>query len=79
MIIECDIMVAARDGAALATAVYRPDGAGPFPAILERMPYDKSAPSRSEITASGLPRSISTAAVSPTPIAAASGMAARST
>ena len=53
MIIERDIMVAARDGVHLATDIYRPEGAaGPFPVILERTPYDKSAPSRSEITAS---------------------------
>jgi putative CocE/NonD family hydrolase len=46
-----DLMVSARDGVRLATDVYRPDGAGPFPVILERTPYDKTAPSRSEITA----------------------------
>jgi uncharacterized protein len=51
MAIERDIMVPARDGIRLATDVYRPRGAGPFPAILERTPYDKSAPSRSERTA----------------------------
>ena len=41
-------MVPARDGVGLATDIYRPAGAGPFPVILERTPYDKSAPSRSE-------------------------------
>jgi putative CocE/NonD family hydrolase len=51
MIVERDLMVCARDGALLATDVYSPDGAGPFPVILERTPYDKAAPSRSEITA----------------------------
>jgi uncharacterized protein len=51
MIIERDIMVRARDGVRLATDIYRPDGAGPFPVILERTPYDKTAASRSEITA----------------------------
>ena len=45
-------MIAARDGVRLATDLYRPEGAGPFPVILERTPYDKAAPSRSEITAS---------------------------
>src|SRR3954465_13621220 len=55
MIIERDVMVRARDGVGLATDVYRPHGPGPFPAILERTPYDKSAPSRSERTA-GDPR-----------------------
>ncbi len=51
MIVDRDVMIAARDGVRLATDVYRPDGAGPFPVVLERTPYDKSAPSRSEITA----------------------------
>ena len=44
-------MIAARDGICLATDIYRPEGAGPVPVILERTPYDKTAPSRSEITA----------------------------
>jgi putative CocE/NonD family hydrolase len=58
MAIERDIMVPARDGVRLATDIYRPAGAGPFPAILERTPYDKSAPSRSERTAAvAAPRS----------------------
>src|SRR5690349_2526356 len=51
MISEHDLMAPARDGVLLATDVYRPDGAGPFPVLLERTPYDKSAPSRSERTA----------------------------
>jgi putative CocE/NonD family hydrolase len=51
MIVESDIMIAARDEVRLATDIYRPEGAGSFPVILERTPYDKSAPSRSEITA----------------------------
>src|SRR3984957_7983155 len=51
MIICRDLMVEARDGVRLATDIYRPEGSGAFPVILERTPYDKSAPSRSEITA----------------------------
>jgi putative CocE/NonD family hydrolase len=51
IVIERDLMVSARDGVELATDVYRPDGPGPFPVLLERTPYDKSAPSRSERTA----------------------------
>ena len=47
MLVERDVMVPARDGVLLATDIYRPDGAGPFPVLLERTPYDKSAPSRS--------------------------------
>src|SRR5260370_1820634 len=58
MVIARDLVVTARDGVGLATDVYRPPGAGPFPAILERTPYDKSAPSRSERTAAvAAPRS----------------------
>ena len=51
MIVERDLMAPARDGVPLATDIYRPDGAGPFPVLLERTPYDKAAPSRSERTA----------------------------
>ena len=40
-----------RDGARLATDVYLPDGAGPFPAIMERTPYGRAETSRSEIIA----------------------------
>jgi len=54
IVIERDIMVAARDGIGLATDIYRPPGNGPFPVILERTPYDKSAPSRSERTAADM-------------------------
>jgi putative CocE/NonD family hydrolase len=51
IVIERDLMVPARDGVELATDVYRPDGSGPFPVLLERTPYDKSTASRSERTA----------------------------
>src|SRR5262249_51716606 len=51
MVVEQDLIVPAGDGVALATDVYRPAGPGPFPVLLERTPYDKSAPSRSERTA----------------------------
>jgi uncharacterized protein len=58
IVVERDLMVRARDGVGLATDVYRPPGAGSFPVLLERTPYDKSAPSRSERTASvAAPRS----------------------
>ena len=44
-------MVPMRDGIRLAADLYLPDGAvGPFPVILERTPYGKREPSRSEIT-----------------------------
>jgi putative CocE/NonD family hydrolase len=35
-------MVPMRDGVLLATDVYLPDGPGPFPAVLVRLPYDKN-------------------------------------
>ncbi|HWP68503.1 MAG TPA: CocE/NonD family hydrolase, partial [Rectinemataceae bacterium] len=52
-LLESDVMVAMRDGVRLATDIYRPakEGRplpGSFPVILERTPYDKTAPSRSE-------------------------------
>ena len=49
-----DVMVAMRDGVHLATDIYIPtsarDAATRFPVVLERTPYDKTAPSRSERT-----------------------------
>ena len=48
-----DVMVPMRDGVRLATDVYLPAAPGrgaKFPVILERTPYNKSAPSRSERT-----------------------------
>jgi uncharacterized protein len=44
-------MVPMRDGIRLATDVHLPDGAGPFPVIMERTPYGRTETSRSEITA----------------------------
>lgn len=53
MVIESDVMITMRDGVRLATDIYLPVFGGkvlpgPLPAILERTPYDKTAPSRSE-------------------------------
>ncbi len=46
-------MVPMRDGICLATDIYRPQNQqSPLPVILERTPYDKSKPSRSEVTVS---------------------------
>ena len=57
MRVERGVIVRVRDGTGLATDIYRPEEAGPFSVILERTPYDKSAPSRSERTATvGAPR-----------------------
>src|SRR6185503_751297 len=36
-------LVTVRDGIRLATDIYLPAGAGPFPAILQRTPYGKLA------------------------------------
>jgi predicted acyl esterase len=50
-------MVAMSDGVKLATDVYLPVGAGPFPAVLVRTPYDKSgrgAPSFGDYVMRGL-------------------------
>lgn len=42
-------MIPMRDGIHLATDIYLPAGSdGPFPVVIERTPYDKSKPSRSE-------------------------------
>ncbi|HEX3346781.1 MAG TPA: CocE/NonD family hydrolase [Acetobacteraceae bacterium] len=43
--------VTARDGVRLATDIHLPDGAGPYPVILERTPYGRNETSRSEVTA----------------------------
>lgn len=44
-----DLMVPMRDGVRLATDIYLPDASGaPLPVIIERTPYNKSLPSRSE-------------------------------
>ncbi|MGH7071664.1 MAG: CocE/NonD family hydrolase [Acetobacteraceae bacterium] len=55
-------MVAVRDGVRLATDIYLPEGSGPFPALLERTPYDRHLPGRSEITARD-PNPLSRAAI----------------
>lgn len=39
--VEVDVAVPMRDGVTLATNVWRPDGPGPFPALLVRTPYGK--------------------------------------
>ena len=40
--VETNLAVPMRDGTVLYADVYRPDGPGPFPVLLERTPYDKS-------------------------------------
>jgi putative CocE/NonD family hydrolase len=52
-LLQSDLMVPMRDGVRLATDVYLPAAWNPerpeaFPVILERTPYDKTVPSRSE-------------------------------
>jgi uncharacterized protein len=44
-------LIPAHDGIRLGTDIHLPDGAGPFPVILERTPYGRHLPSRSEVTA----------------------------
>ncbi|PVZ16527.1 hypothetical protein SAMN05660463_02040 [Pseudomonas sp. URIL14HWK12:I9] len=49
-----NVTVPMRDGINLATDVYLPTGTlGPWPVVIERTPYDKSAPSRSEVRLDG--------------------------
>ena len=44
-----DQMIRLRDGIHLATDIYLPtDSAGPWPVVIERTPYNKNSPSRSE-------------------------------
>ena len=42
--VETNLPAEMRDGVVLYADVYRPDGPGPFPVLLQRTPYDKSAP-----------------------------------
>ena len=44
-------MLTMRDGVRLATDVYLPAGAGPFPVVMERTPYGRNETSRSELSA----------------------------
>jgi predicted acyl esterase len=42
--IDLDVAVAMRDGVVLRADVFRPDGADAHPALVVRMPYNKSLP-----------------------------------
>jgi putative CocE/NonD family hydrolase len=42
VVVERDVACVLRDGTVLRTDIYRPDGLGPYPALLERTPYNKS-------------------------------------
>ena len=42
--VETNLAAVMRDGVTLYADVYRPDGPGPYPVILQRTPYDKSSP-----------------------------------
>ena len=41
VIVEPNVSATMRDGVVLKADIYRPDGAGPFPVLLTRTPYDK--------------------------------------
>ncbi len=41
VIVEPNVSAKMRDGVVLKADIYRPDGAGPFPVLLTRTPYDK--------------------------------------
>ena len=47
IIVERDVPVVMRDGMTLYADIYRPDGPGPFPALLMRTPYDKEGEGQS--------------------------------
>jgi putative CocE/NonD family hydrolase len=42
--VESNVPAAMRDGTTLYSDIYRPEGPGPFPVILQRTPYDKTSP-----------------------------------
>lgn len=44
LVVEKNVMVGMRDGTRLATDVYRPEGSGAFPTIVQRLPYNKELP-----------------------------------
>lgn len=44
IVVERGLLVPMRDGVRLATDVYRPAGAGRFPVLVQRTPYDKDDP-----------------------------------
>jgi uncharacterized protein len=51
VVVERDVMVPMTDGTRLAIDVYRPDAPGPFPALVERTPYDKTKSSEIQVGA----------------------------
>ena len=42
--VQSNVAVPMRDGITLYADIYRPEGPGPFPVLLQRTPYDKGAP-----------------------------------
>ena len=42
--IETNVAVPMRDGTVLYADIYRPEGPGPCPVLLQRTPYDKTMP-----------------------------------
>lgn len=52
---EWEEMVAMRDGVRLATSIYLPPGAGPWPVILSRTPYGKDKADRGAKAGAGAP------------------------
>lgn len=59
IVVLCDVMVPMRDGVRLATDIYLPGtGAGPWPVLLERTPYNKRGTNHADRTlADPMPRS----------------------
>ena len=46
VLVERDVWIPMRDGVELSTDIFRPDGPGPFPALLMRTPYGKANSAR---------------------------------
>ena len=42
--LETNVAVPMRDGTILYADIYRPEGPGPYPILLQRTPYDKTMP-----------------------------------
>jgi predicted acyl esterase len=51
-----DVQVDMRDGVKLLTDIYMPEGAGPFPVILSRVPYGTKLQNKISITRTNIRR-----------------------
>ena len=74
-----EVMVPMRDGVALATSVYVPEGDGPWPVIVERTPYSKAGGARKgqRLTAAVFDPRVPTSRIRPTSSMAATPSSGR--